>query len=91
MFFIKDFYMMNNTDLANEIANALIKKWDWDISSGEVKARSLGYCLNTISKNEIADYLQYYNMWRRGADVVALNVTELGLILDLAVAYIRSF
>lgn len=43
-----------------------------------------------MNKEQIIEYLDYYQRWRRGADVPMPDPTELGKVLDYVIEYIKG-
>lgn len=44
-----------------------------------------------MTPNEIADFLEQYNLWRRGNEEIEMpNPAELGEVLELAIEHLRG-
>ena len=44
-----------------------------------------------MNSQQIADYLEYYNRWRRGAEIPQPDPTELGIFIDEAVKMLKEY
>lgn len=40
--------------------------------------------------SEIINYFEYYQSWRRGADIPQPDPTELGNVIDYAIEYLKG-
>ena len=44
-----------------------------------------------MTPNEIADFLENYNIWRRGSNEIPMpNPAELGKVIEAAIEYLRQ-
>lgn len=46
--------------------------------------------VDVLSHNEVAEYMERCNEWRRGADIEMPNPVALGLVIDRAVQLLRG-
>jgi len=44
-----------------------------------------------MKPQQVADYLEYYNRWRRGEEIPQPDPTELGKVIDEAVKILKEY
>lgn len=44
-----------------------------------------------MKPQQVAEYLEYYNQWRRGAEIPQPDTTELGIFIDEAVKMLKEY